>query len=102
VDYERSVNREYNESVICRELGDNIVLLNTANDEFYGLNPVGSAMWKCLIEEGNVVAAGDLLIGKYDANAPVIRRDLEALARQLVSEGLLEIEDTVAPDPAAP
>jgi hypothetical protein len=49
-----------------------------------------------------VVAAGDLLIGKYDANAPVIRRDLEALARQLVSEGLLEIEDTVAPDPAAP
>jgi hypothetical protein len=96
-----SGNIRINDSVICQELGDNVVLLNMANDEFYGLNSVGSAMWKCLVQEGNVLAAGDLLINTYDANGTVIRGDLEALARKLVSEGLLEIENTTAPDPSA-
>jgi len=80
------------DSVLYQELEDEVVLLNMANQEYYGLNDVGAEMWKSLMETGTVEAAGDRLIAKYDIDDSVIRADLEVLVRNLIAAELLKTE----------
>ncbi len=80
------------DSVLYQELEDEIVLLNMANQEYYGLNDVGAEMWKSLMEAGNVAEAGDRLAAKYAVDDAVIRADLETLVRNLIAAGLVKTE----------
>lgn len=78
------------EAVLYQELEGEVVLLNMANQEYYGLNDVGARMWKCLLEsDGNVDSAQALLSKTYDIEPKVIRADLEKLVRELLQVGLL-------------
>jgi hypothetical protein len=78
------------EAVLYQELEGEVVLLNMANQEYYGLNDVGAQMWKCLLESaGNVDSAEALLSETYDIEPSVIRADLERLVRELLKVGLL-------------
>ena len=78
------------DSVLFQELEEEVVLLNIANQEYYGLNDVGAEMWKSLIELGSVAAAGDRLSTRYEIDDTVIRADLQALVRALMAAGLLQ------------
>jgi Coenzyme PQQ synthesis protein D (PqqD) len=78
------------DSVVYHELDDEVVLLNMANQQYYGLNDVGAQMWKCLLEKGSVATAGDWLCSSYEADPTVLRADLEGLVRSLLSAGLLK------------
>jgi hypothetical protein len=78
------------DSVLYQELEDEAVLLNMANQQYYGLNDVGAQMWKCLIELGDVSTAGDRLCSSYEVDPAVFRADLEELVRNLLSAGLLK------------
>jgi hypothetical protein len=78
------------EAVLFQELEGEVVLLNMANQEYYGLNDVGAQMWKCLLESaGSMDSAEDLLIKTYEIDRSVIRADLERLVRELLHAGLL-------------
>ena len=78
------------DAVLYQELEDEVVLLNMANQQYYGLNDVGAQMWKCLMEEGNLATARDRLSLSYDVEQAVIRADLEGLVHELLSAGLLK------------
>jgi hypothetical protein len=78
------------DAVLYQELEDEVVLLNMANQQYYGLNDVGAQMWKCLIELGNVATAGDRLCNSYEVDPTVFRADLEDLVNDLLSAGLLK------------
>jgi hypothetical protein len=78
------------DAVLYQELEDEVVLLNMADQQYYGLNDVGAQMWKCLMEVGSLAAAGDRLSNEYEEEQTVIRADLEALVRDLLNAGLLK------------
>jgi hypothetical protein len=78
------------DAVLYQELEDEVVLLNMSNQQYYGLNDVGAEMWKCLMESGNLAAAGDRLSTSYEVEPTVIRADLEGLVRDLLAAGLLK------------
>jgi hypothetical protein len=78
------------DAVLYQELEDEVVLLNMANQQYYGLNDVGAQMWKCLIELGDISTAGDRLCRSYEVDPTVFRADLEKLVRELLSAGLLK------------
>jgi hypothetical protein len=78
------------EAVLYQELEGEVVLLNMAKQEYYGLNDVGAQMWKCLLESsGSMDSAEDLLSKTYEIERSVIRADLERLVRELLDAGLL-------------
>jgi hypothetical protein len=78
------------EAVLYQELEGEVVLLNMANQEYYGLNDVGAQMWKCLLESAGSVDSAEVLLSKtYDIEPSVIRADLERLVRELLQVGLL-------------
>jgi hypothetical protein len=81
------------DSVLYQELEEEAVLLNIANQQYYGLNDVGAQMWKSLTEAGSIAAAEDRLADMYEIERPILRSDLEALVRDLLKAGLLTSAD---------
>jgi len=88
---------EIAESVLYQFLEDEIVLLNLANQCYYGLDDVGGRMWELLIEEHAVSKVAERLQSEFDVAPENLRADLNQLVRELVSAGLLKASqrDTV-------
>jgi hypothetical protein len=78
------------DTVLYQDLDDEVVLLNMANQQYYGLNEVGTQMWKYLMEAGDVAAASAKLSTEYEADSSVIRTDLSILIKELLDAGLLK------------
>jgi hypothetical protein len=82
------------DSVLYQELEEEAVLLNMANQQYYGLNDVGAQMWRSLTEAGSIAGAEDRLLEMYEIEKTTLRSDLEALVRSLLKAGLLTAADS--------
>jgi hypothetical protein len=80
------------EDVLVRELEGESVLLNLANNQYYGLDAVGTGMWRALTTTGSVQEAYDTLLTEYDVAPEALRRDLGELIEKLMAQGLLKDE----------
>lgn len=79
--------------VLVRQMGDELVLLNLANESYFGLDEVGTAIWRALETEPSVDAACDSLTREYDVTPERLRSDVEALVARLAQAGLVEIHE---------
>jgi hypothetical protein len=78
-----------NEMVVAAELEGEAVLLNVETGIYYGLDEVGTRIWKCL-EEG--LTREDMvlrLLDEYDVEASALRRDVSEFLATLESNGLI-------------
>lgn len=80
------------EDTLMRELEGESVLLNLANEKYYGLNKVGTHMWAVLEKSANIQAAYDQLKTEYAVDPIRLRKDLETLIEKLVEQGLVKLE----------
>ena len=80
------------EAVLARTVGDELVLLHTGSELYFGLDPIGTAMWEALRDSGTVAAAHAVLAPQYDVDADTLLRDLHRLAAALVEKGLLTVD----------
>jgi hypothetical protein len=86
------------EDVLVQRLPDDeSVFLNLATEQYYGLDPTGTAMWAALTETGSVAAALERLAGEFDVDREVLSRDLDALVERLVGRGLIVVTDDSVP-----
>jgi hypothetical protein len=76
-------------------LGDESAILNMKNSVYYGMNPVGSAVWNLLKQPKTVAEIRDAILGEYEVEAERCEHDLITLLEQLRSEGLIEVRDEV-------
>jgi hypothetical protein len=79
-------------SVISRDLDGETVMLNLETGIYFGLDPVGSVIWKHVREAGRLRDIRDVLIAEFDVSAEVAAQDLLRLAEQFVSRGLATVE----------
>ena len=79
--------------VLVREVDDESVFLNLATDSYFGLDAVGTDMWRALTTTGSVQEAYEALLAEYEVDPDKLRQDLQALIEKLVAHGLLEIAD---------
>ena len=73
-------------------IGDEAVLLNLKNEQYFGLDVMGTRMWQALIESSSIQAASEELHGEYDVSAEVLRKDLNELLQKLLAHGLVELQ----------
>jgi hypothetical protein len=76
------------EDAVFRELDGQSVLLNLATGIYFGLDAVGTHVWRLAAENGSLRWISEQLGDEYDASADTIERDLLTLAEALVSKGL--------------
>lgn len=77
------------ESVLFRELGEESVLLELDSGRYYGLNQVGTRMWRLLADHGRLEPVCQILVQEYDVLPERAESDLVNLVQVLVSRGLL-------------
>lgn len=67
------------------------VILNCQNEQYYGLDEIGTAMWTKLTTSPTIQSAYDTLLEEYDVDAELLRKDISELVGNLSAQGLVEI-----------
>ena len=73
------------------------VILNLANGTYYGLNPVGAAVWELLREPRTVESIQQEIRNAYEVEAERADADVLALLEQLLAAGLIQVNDQPHP-----
>lgn len=79
------------ENVVSREVDGETVILDLKSGNYFGLDRVGTRVWKLLGETRSLEAVVQAMLAEFDVEEPRLRTDLEALLGELSSRGLLEI-----------
>ena len=80
-------------SVMFRELEGESVILGLDSESYFGLDEVGTRMWRVVTEADSIQAAFDVLLGEYDVDSDTLRADLAELLETLLARGLIEVSD---------
>jgi hypothetical protein len=76
--------------VAAREVGGETILLDLASGSYFGLDPVGSRVWRLLEERGCTLAeACDVLIEEYEVERGQLETDVLTLAASLAGAKLV-------------
>jgi hypothetical protein len=77
------------EHVMTRVVDEQLVLLNLDNEEFYGLDEVGTAIWFAVTDAPTIAAAMPRLLEQFDVDADILAEDTRTLLQELESRGLV-------------
>jgi hypothetical protein len=80
------------ERQIWQELGDEVVILDVAGGAYYGLNCVGSRVWRMLQKPHTVAEVRGALLAEFDVDAERCVRELSELLGRLAERGLIEVQ----------
>ena len=80
--------------VLFRQLDQEAVILNLDSELYFGLDAVGTDMWRALTTSDSIQAAHEKLLDEYDVAPEALRSDLEELVEKLAADGLLTITDS--------
>jgi hypothetical protein len=76
--------------VFAREFDGELVLLDLARGDYYGLDAIGARLWHGLVAGRTVADIATEIGTEYEVEDATVRADLLALARELVEKGLVE------------
>jgi len=77
--------------VLVSELAGELVILNLNSESYFGLDEVGTRMWKALTTSETIQSAYDGLLAEYEVSEDRLREDLINLLDKLVERGLVEV-----------
>jgi hypothetical protein len=77
--------------VMVQEVAGESVLLNLKSESYFGLDDMGTSMWRSLTTSPSIQATYEQILTEYDVDATQLRRDLNDLVENLVAHGLVEV-----------
>jgi hypothetical protein len=80
------------DQVSC-ELGDDHVILSVNTGVYFGVNALGSFIWKAMTVAKPVRDIRDEVLANYDVTPERCERDLFGLLSKLSAERLIEVRD---------
>ncbi len=81
------------DKVLIREVAGESVILNLNNEQYYGLDEVGTRFLTVLAASYSVRAAIDILLAEYEVDKETLERDMLDLLSKLAEQGLIELHD---------
>ncbi len=75
--------------VLSRVFDGDAVLLDLGSGTYFGLNEVGSCVWKALEDGASVAELVALVLADFEVDEATARRDLGALLDDLSARGLI-------------
>ena len=77
--------------VFAQNIDDEMVLLDTTTQNYFGLDGVGSVMWQTIEEKIVIQDILDTLLEYYEVEEDILKRDLFIFIDSLVNSQLLEV-----------
>ena len=74
--------------VICQELDGEMVILDLQQEQYFGLNEVGTRIWQLLSEGRKADGIVSTIVSEFDVSADTVRTDLADLTAQLKKANL--------------
>lgn len=81
------------DEVLFQEIEGECVLLNLSNEQYFGLDEVGTRFWHLLSEDEKIENALSNLQKEYNVDEKVLRNDLSNLIKQMQEQGLVSVVD---------
>jgi hypothetical protein len=78
---------------VSSEVGEETVILHLVDGVYYGLDPVGTSIWRLLQEPRAVAEIRDRIVEEYDVAPDRCERDLVALLRDLSQRRLITVRE---------
>jgi hypothetical protein len=75
---------------MARTVDDEIVILDIASGQFYGINDVGSLVWDLLEHDTTRDALIEAVTAEFDVDPAQAGGDIDSLITQLADAGLVE------------
>jgi len=79
------------QDVLVNVIEGQAVLLHLKSERYFGLDEVGTEMWKALTSSESLQSAYERLLAEYEVEPERLRADLEDLLGKLVESELLEV-----------
>lgn len=77
------------DDVLFQTVADEAILLNMADNHYYGLDDVATRMWQLLMELGDGEAVIRAMLAEYDVEETTLRHDFAALVAEMEQRGLI-------------
>lgn len=84
------------DQVSC-ELGDETVVLNVKTGIYFGLDAVGTAVWKAIQQPATPAQLVEAVLAEFDVSRPTCEADVQELLAELRGHGLVEVYASPAP-----
>jgi hypothetical protein len=78
---------------LIRDFDGESVILNLTDESYYGLDHIGTAIWKALIESDSLGDALSRLLVEFDVEEKKLTHDLLKLTGELSEKGILEVTE---------
>jgi hypothetical protein len=78
-------------AVVEAEVDGEVIALDIDNGTCYGLNLVGSRIWKIIAEPSRIDDVCTRLISEYEVDAETCQRDVLSLLEELRGDDLIEV-----------
>ena len=82
------------EDVIARDIGDGeMILLDINNEDYYGLDEIGTRVWKALTSGVSVQKSCEMLSKEFDSDYDTLSNDVFEFMEDLKQSGLIKVSD---------
>lgn len=78
--------------VLLQEIEGEAVLLDLKSECYFGLDAVGTRIWRLIEQDGDLKTVHQTLLSEFDVEPDQLERDLAILIGQLADAGLVHIE----------
>ena len=78
------------ERVLMRHVGEELVLLNLDEENYYGLNAVGARLMHLAQTGATLEGIVERMLQEFEVNREQLEADVRTVAAELIAAGLLE------------
>lgn len=79
------------EDIIASDIDGETVMMSVENGKYYGLDSIGSVVWKMVAEPVKVADLIDTLVEKYEVDRITCENDVLVFLNSLNDDGILQV-----------
>lgn len=80
------------EEIVASDIDGETVMMSVENGAYYGLDDIGSRIWKLIEKPINVSDLIDTLLEKFDVDRETCEKDVLTFLNELNEDKILEVE----------
>lgn len=77
--------------ILTQEVSGETVILDLKNESYFGLDEVGTRIWKLLQQEKDIQSITEAMLDEYDVEEKQLGKDIQALLSQLNEAGIITL-----------
>lgn len=77
--------------ILTQEVSGETVILDLKNESYFGLDEVGTRIWKLLQQGKDIQSITETMLDEYDVEEKQLGKDIQALLSQLNEAGIITL-----------